>query len=219
MLTRLIHCSPVAAPAEVALRQYLEGYGPLDRFTSVAWQTPPFVLAQYSSLEAANKLLAGPPLVIDGVLILMAPGHARNECRLFLANIERETGEQELWDIIAERCAGLLDVKILSGKGVGFVSFETAGQATEALQTLNGLAHRGRPISAREYRDDPPPARDRQQGARPDHLASRDSAPVNRLVYSTPAVSPMPSRIHTAPAPPSNYQPRKGSRRRKDRRG
>ena len=65
--------------------------------------------------------------------------------RLFVANFTNSVTNQELEDLFTTY-GGVKKVKILEGKGTGFVDMSSQSEAEKAKKALNGTVFKGRPL-------------------------------------------------------------------------
>ena len=65
--------------------------------------------------------------------------------RLFVANFTNSVTNDELEDLFTTY-GGVKKVKILEGKGTGFVDMSSQSEAEKAKKALNGTVFKGRPL-------------------------------------------------------------------------
>lgn len=79
--------------------------------------------------------------------------------KLYVGNLNYRTNEDQLKEIF-EKYGEIKSVKVIEGRGFGFVEMETVESAQEAIGGLNGYELDGRKIIVNEAR---PPRRDKKK--------------------------------------------------------
>lgn len=74
-------------------------------------------------------------------------------CQLYIGNLSWETGWQELKDHFRQ-CGDVERSEVAEGmdgrkRGFGIIRYRTASEATNAIETLNGVEFMGRPLDVR----------------------------------------------------------------------
>ncbi len=81
--------------------------------------------------------------------------------KLYVGNLSYSVTSEQLKELFAG-CGEVREVKIIEGKGFGFVEMGTQMEAEKAKKDLSGTQFMGRSITVEEAR----PQRDRQRGGR-----------------------------------------------------
>lgn len=87
---------------------------------------------------------------------------AEAKTKLFFGNLDYSITEDDLKAFLSQTW-NLVDVKLLEGKGVAFVSFGSAEEAENAKEKLNGLELKGRNMKV-DFAHDKPRNNDRRGG-------------------------------------------------------
>lgn len=87
--------------------------------------------------------------------------------KLYLGNLNYSATSDDVTDLCAEY-GNVADVKIIEGKGFGFVEFETSESAMAAKEGLDGVDFKGRPLKVDE-------ARPRKEFNQRDNYNNRDN--------------------------------------------
>ena len=64
--------------------------------------------------------------------------------KLYVGNLNYSVTEEELKNFFEERYQGVKEVKVIEGKGFGFVELATKEDAEDAKEKLNGFEFKGR---------------------------------------------------------------------------
>jgi hypothetical protein len=93
---------------------------------------------------------------------MMMMAHPPTNTRVFVSNLAYEVQWQDLKDLM-KRVGTVVRADVFTdgsgrSKGNGVVEFSHPAEAALAIQTLNNVELRGRPVLLREDRDRPPPA-------------------------------------------------------------
>lgn len=79
--------------------------------------------------------------------------------KLYVGNLSYSVSSEQLKELFAQ-CGEVRELRIIEGKGFGFVEMATQIEAEKAKKDLNGTQFMGRTITVDEAR----PTRDRQRG-------------------------------------------------------
>jgi RNA recognition motif-containing protein len=82
--------------------------------------------------------------------------------KLYVGNLSYAVNDEQLKEFFAA-CGEVREVRIIEGKGFGFVEMSTQAEAEKAKKDLNGTQFMGRTLTVDEAR----PQRDRQKSRGP----------------------------------------------------
>jgi RNA recognition motif-containing protein len=86
--------------------------------------------------------------------------------KLYVGNFSYSVSEEDLKELFSKH-GEVKEVKVIEGRGFGFVEMSSPSEAEKAKETLNGSSHKGRTLRVDEAR--PPKKREFESGGSRDY--------------------------------------------------